>query len=138
MKNRSFVRSLKTVSIVTAMADTALQLIIFFMVSTTYDAPNLAEIRLPESETQTSESEYIYLSLARNGRMYLGNEEISMEGLTDYLAYRRDQRNKVVSVFADRELPYRDIAVILTLLQEQEFLNVQFMTRPRSDAGQDE
>ncbi|TFH42693.1 MAG: hypothetical protein E4G96_02885, partial [Chrysiogenales bacterium] len=61
MKNRSFLKRIKSVSIVTAMADTALQLIIFFMASTTYDAPNLAEINLPQSETQTSESEYIYL-----------------------------------------------------------------------------
>jgi biopolymer transport protein ExbD len=135
VKNRSFLKKIKTVSIVTAMADTALQLIIFFMVSTTYDAPNLAEIHLPESETQTSESEHIYLSLTRQGRIYLGNEEISLDRLRDYLSYRQDQRNKVVSVFADKDLPYRDIAVVLTLLQEQDFLNVLFMTSPRKDTG---
>lgn len=122
----------------TAMADTALQLIIFFMVSTTYDAPNLAEIHLPESETQASESEHIYISLTRQGRVYLGNDEISLERLREYLSYRQDQRNKVISVFADKDLPYRDIAVVLTLLQEQDFLNVLFMTRPRNNTGSGE
>ncbi|TFH38829.1 MAG: biopolymer transporter ExbD [Chrysiogenales bacterium] len=120
---------------VTAMADTALQLIIFFMASTTYDAPNLAEINLPQSETQTSESEYIYLSLTRDGMVYLGKEELSLDGLRVYLSNRQDQRNKVVSVFADKNMQYREIAVVLTILQEQEFLNVLFMTQPKKDDG---
>lgn len=135
MKVRSFIRGLKPVAIGTSMADLALLLLVFFMASTSTEPPSGVEVVLPFAETQGAEQESIYITLSRQGEMYVDGRKMSLQDLYDHLAMRHSEKDKIVSVTADKNLEYRIVAEVLSVLRSQDFLNVVFMSQSRKYKG---
>lgn len=135
MKARSFISKLKTVAIGTSMADMALLLLVFFMASTSTEPPRGVEVNLPHAETQGAEQESIYITLSRQGDLYVDGRRTTLQDLGDHLAMRQSEKDKIVSITADKNLEYRVIAGVLSSLRSQDFLNVVFMSESRKHAG---
>ncbi len=130
MKAKSFLQRIKPVTIGSAMADIALLLIVFFM-ATISEPPKGDVVELPVAKTQSADLDCFYLTLSKSGNIYFENEKVTLQELYDSLAMRVAERDKVVAFSADRDINYKEVAIVLTVLQELEFLNVVFMSQPR-------
>ncbi len=128
MRNNSILRKLKPVAIGSAMADMALLLLVFFMASTTTEPPKGVEVNLPVAVTQGAEQDSIYITIAADGNIYYEGSEVSPDALNDYLAMRKSEKDRVVALTADRNLDYNVVREVLEILQQQNFLNVVFMS----------
>ena len=135
MKNRSTLKLIKQTSLGASMADMAMLLLVFFMSTTTTEPPKGAEVQLPKAMVQGAEQDTLYITIAANGSLWLDSQEISLEQLHDSLAMRQGEKDRVVSVTADKNLPYREVAKVLNVLQEREFLNIVFMSESNQAPG---
>lgn len=131
MRKGSFLSKLRPVTLGSAMADLALLLLVFFMASTTTEPPKGVEVFLPVGTTQGAEQDSLYVTIARNGDIYFDGKIVDFEELHDNLAIRGGEKDRPVAITADRDLDYASISQVLGILQEQDFLNVVFMSEPR-------
>jgi biopolymer transport protein ExbD len=127
----SFTNKLRPISIGSAMADMALLLLVFFMVSTSTEPPQGVEVELPKAKTQGAEQDCLYLTIGRGRELSLDGKPVTLSQLHDVLAMRQGEKDRVVSITADKHLNYEVVSQVLTMLQEQDFLNVVFMSEPR-------
>ncbi len=135
MHNKSFLKKLKPVSIGSAMADMALLLLIFFMATTTTEPPKGVEVDLPRGKTAGAEQDSIYITIARNGGVYFDGKKVTYDQLRSNLTMRSHESDRVVSLTADKNLNYEEISYVLNMLRDQNFLNIVFMSQPKSEAG---
>lgn len=131
----SFMSRLKPISIGSAMADLALLLLVFFMASTSTEPPRGVEVDLPRARTQGAEQESIYVTVSKQGDLYVDGRRVTIQELHDHLAMRQTEKDKIVSVTADRNLDYRVVADVLSALRSQDFLNIVFMSESRKETG---
>lgn len=127
----NYISRLKPVAIGSAMADLALLLLVFFMASTTTEPPRGVEVNLPKAETQAAEQESIYITLSKQGNLYVDSKQATLEEFSDILAMRQGEKDKIVSITADKDLEYRVVANVLDTLRSQDFLNIVFMSETR-------
>ncbi len=132
MKNKSFLNKLKHASIGSAMADMALLLLVFFMASTSAEPPKGVEVELPKAETQGAEQDSLYVSISNEGNIYFDGKPVSIEELSDRLAMRQSEKDRVISITADKNLDYKIISGVLLVLKRQDFLNIVFMSESRN------
>lgn len=90
------------------LIDIVFQLLIFFMLSSSFLNPAL-KLNLPKAVTQDSkEPEQIIVSIDRKGSIYINRDEIQMERLTLALSQKLSGRiRKSVHVRGDKEMPYK-------------------------------
>lgn len=131
MRKGSFLSKLRPITLGSAMADMALLLLVFFMASTTTEPPRGVEVVLPKGTTQGAEQDSLYMTISRSGDIYFDGNLVELEGLHDNLAMRRGEKDRPVAITADRDLDYAYVSRVLGILQEQDFLNVVFMSEPR-------
>jgi biopolymer transport protein ExbD/biopolymer transport protein TolR len=96
---------------VTPMVDVMLVLLIIFMVITPMLHPgvpvDLAKATNPVAMSDASKSDALILSVMRDGQIFLGNESVSGEALTQKVRDRvGDRVNKTVYVRADARARY--------------------------------
>jgi biopolymer transport protein ExbD len=135
MKNNSFLKKLKPIAIGSSMADMAMLLLVFFMATTTTEPPKGVEVNLPSGYTKGAEQDSLYLTISKKGNIYLDGKQVSIEQLNDFLSMRQGEKDRTVSITADKDLNYVQVAQVLTVLQNQDFLNVVFMSEPRKGGG---
>ncbi len=135
MRKGSFLSKLRPLTIGSAMADLALLLLVFFMASTTTEPPKGVEVVIPKGTTQSAEQDSLYLTVSRNGSIYFDGNLVEIESLHDNLAMRQGEKDRPVAITADRDLDYAYISQVLGILQEQDFLNVVFMSEPRESGA---
>ena len=132
---KSFMTRFRTISIGSAMADMALLLLVFFMASTSTEPPSGVSLELPRARTQGAEQESIYITISREGDVYIDGRKTTTEDLQDSLAMRQSEKDRVVSITADKNLNYEVIAGVLSILRSQDFLNIVFMSESRKETG---
>ncbi|MBN1533150.1 MAG: biopolymer transporter ExbD [Spirochaetes bacterium] len=133
--NKGILSRLRTISIGSAMADLALLLLVFFMAATSTEPPRGVEVELPRAETQAAEQESIYITVSKQGELYVDSKKTTLGDFSDLLAMRQGEKDKTVSITADRNLDYRIIASVLDTLRGQDFLNVVFMSESKKHRG---
>ena len=131
MSKRDFISRLKGASQTAAMADMAMLLLIFFLVTTVSELPEEAGIELPVAETDGTEPNSYYITLNREGKLYWSNEVVTLSQLQEKLVANAHDNERKVVVNADRDLDYSQVAQILETLKEYDFLNVVFLSEPR-------
>ncbi|MFW6365980.1 MAG: ExbD/TolR family protein, partial [Spirochaetota bacterium] len=97
---------------------------------TTSEPPQGVDVEMPKAVTEGAEQDTIYISVSSDGTVYVEGEKSSLEGLNDFLAMHGAERDKTVSVTADRNLPYKTVREVLETLRSRDFLNVIFMAQP--------
>lgn len=92
----------------TPMIDIVFQLLIFFMLSSSFLTPAL-KMHLPKAETkQAPEPPRIIVSIDERGRFFVNQEEILQDILRDKLEpLVRASEKKSVFVRGDAEMPYK-------------------------------
>ena len=102
---------------VTPLVDVMLVLLIIFMVTT----PMLqrgTDVQLPQAEqSEPKEEERITLTLTREGRLYLNNQEILRAGLRYRLMALTRNRERVVHFRGDTQVPYGLVIEVMDALK---------------------
>ncbi|HOM63912.1 MAG TPA: biopolymer transporter ExbD [Dysgonamonadaceae bacterium] len=119
-----------------SMTDVIFLLLIFFMITSTIVVPNSIKVLLPKSQQQAQAKPLTRVTIDKNLNFYVanGNEterQVPFEAITPFLksAYSADP-NIFVALYADEEVPYREIVRVLDIANQNKFKMV-LMTRPK-------
>jgi len=115
---------------VTPMVDVMLVLLVIFMVT----APLLqqgVEVDLPQTRAETLDvnPDLLILTLTKEQKIFIGQEEILRDDLHDKLLYNIKLRaDKEVYLQADRSLPYGFVVDVMALMKKAGVTNVGMVT----------
>lgn len=118
-----------------SMTDIIFLLLIFFMITSTMVAPNAIKVLLPQGGKQTMARAVSRVVIDKELNLYVanGSEEerlVTMEELPAVLNEAvNDSTELFVSLYADEEVPYRNIVEVLSVANENNFKMV-LATRP--------
>lgn len=103
----------------TSLIDVVFLLLIFFMVSTTFERQALLRLNLPEASTAETENvpEIVEFIVTEDGRLFVGDQELvdqRQATVQAAIAQRfRDNPEAVLVVRADGEAPHRLVVRVL-------------------------
>ena len=117
----------------TPMIDVVFQLILFFLVSTTFALLPAINVNLPESSTaQGAEIAGITITVQSNGKMWFNVEQVSLKTLGQKLASFDTEGKKKdeypVTLEADENVTNGSIVKIFDILREQGFVSINLRT----------
>ena len=110
-----FQRKSKTSSEIpsSSLADIAFLLLIFFMVTTVFQADRDRPITWPQAEAaqkiDEKQKNILNIWMERNGTVYMNDQPYQMDQVSNVVAplYAGSDRALVISIRGDREVPYR-------------------------------
>jgi len=100
----------------TSLIDVVFLLIIFFMVTTTFQARSGISVNLPESSTDmpTEEFKRVVISLREDGNMYFRDTEVSQEALAEQLKAAAAANPKtLVIIRADKHVAHGRVVSVM-------------------------
>ena len=123
----------------TSLIDVVFLLLLFFMVSTTFDKQALLKVDLPEAsmvEDRADMPESLELVIDNEGRMYLNDQRlIDSEARTIRAAMKQeagDRRDIPLVLRADRLTPHHHVVTVMDVAAQLGFSNLSIVT-DRSD-----
>lgn len=132
-RNRTFLSKLRPFSLGASAADLAMLLLVFFMATTSTEPPKSVEIDLPKGRTESAEQDTLYITIAKNNQVYFDGRLSSIDDIRDQLALRGGEKDRPVSITADKNLNYSSVSGILAILREYDFLNILFMSQSKDE-----
>jgi biopolymer transport protein TolR len=120
---------------VTPLVDVTLVLLIIFMVTT----PMLqrgTDVELPQAQqSEPKEEERITLTLTREGRLFLNQQEVPRARLRERLAALARGRERVVHFRGDAQVPYGLVIEVMDALKAAGIETVGMITARPSASG---
>lgn len=120
------------------MIDVILCLIIFFVVTTTFDDRSVLKLQLPQATGQPAEAQSKALSVLVNadGRYFVDDREslrTDVESLKRTIAdVAGDDRDRPVLLRADARTPHQSVVTALDALGQMGFHKISIATAPES------
>jgi biopolymer transport protein ExbD/biopolymer transport protein TolR len=120
---------------VTPFVDVMLVLLIVFMIT----APMLAagmRVDLPQAKSAQplNPKEPVIITVRKDGKLYLGREELSPGQVADAVRARLgDDRERAIHLRGDREVAYGDIVAIVDQLAANGLLKVALLANARGE-----
>ncbi|MDI9604152.1 MAG: biopolymer transporter ExbD [Bacteroidota bacterium] len=128
--------SIETNFSMASMTDVIFLLLIFFMITSTIVVPNAIQVLLPRSQQQVQVKPITRVTIDEHLNYYVANaneteRQVTFEEITPFLqsAYTADP-DIFVALYADENIPYREVVRILDLANQNRFKMV-LMTRPQ-------
>ena len=118
------------------LIDVILVLIIFFVITTTFDARSTLQLQLPSAEARQDAPQDRTLSLLINaeGRYFVGDSEVlrtDIDALKQALAAAAgDDRKRPVLLRADARVPYQAVVTAQDALAQLGFQRIHIATAP--------
>ena len=117
----------------TPMIDVVFQLILFFLVSTTFAILPAINVNLPESSTaQGADIAGITITMQSNGKMWFNDEQVSFSTLGKKLASFDTEGKKKeeypVTLEADENVTNGSVVKVFDVLRSQGFVSVNLRT----------
>ncbi|RXZ71596.1 biopolymer transporter ExbD [Fusobacterium necrophorum] len=108
----------------TPLIDVIFLLIIFFMISTTFNNYGTIPIELPSSTVESKkENKAVEIIVDKHGRFYVSiegkNQEVTLEEIPNHL-----QGVEEVTISADRDMKYQTVMNVMTKVKEQNIANM--------------
>lgn len=110
-----------------SMTDTIFLLLIFFMVSSTLVVPSALKVTLPRSSQQTTPRAITRIVLMSDLQYFVGMEgeedrAVTFEEIAPYLEMTKQANpDMYVALYADEEVPYREIVKLLNIAVENHY-----------------
>lgn len=118
-----------------SMTDVIFLLLIFFMITSTIVVPNSIKVLLPKSQQQAQAKPITRVTINAELNYFVANaneteRQVSFDEITPFLqsAYTAEP-DIFVALYADENVPYREIVRILDIANQNQFKMV-LMTRP--------
>lgn len=115
------------------MIDVVFQLVVFFMVSTTFSIQPTLELDLPQSETAANLPVTNLTVAIRDEANILLNQELhtlaSLEARLEGI--KAEDKTRSVQVLGDARVSYQLLVQVLDVLRRQGFTNINLQVEPR-------
>ena len=119
------------------LIDVVFQLVVFFMVSTTFILTPGISLILPKSETsQPVVMSKLVVTVVSRNELYLNQERYDLEGLDQRLSVVTDEVRseiKTVVLEGDEEVSYRLMVQVLDVLRKNGFTGINLRTKETED-----
>lgn len=123
----------------TPLIDVVFLLLIFFMVSTTFEKQAKLKIELPEASTNpvASEGQDLVISISHKGVFFVNNNELvnaqnhSLKNALQKIA--KDDRSVSVIIKADANAAHKHVVMVMDVLGNMGFQKVSMATTQASD-----
>ena len=118
------------------LIDVMLVLLIFFVITTTFDARSVLKLELPRADGQPAETQAKALSVLINaqGRYFVGDREVlrtDLQSLKDSLRdVAGEDRDRPVLLRADARTPHQSVVTALDAIGQLGFHRVAIATAP--------
>lgn len=115
------------------MLDVIFQLILFFLVSTTFNLFPAINVNLPKSSTSSeAESSGITISVEENGKLWFNDEKVSEKELSDLLSKfdtkEIERKNFPILISADENVRNGKIVELFDIIRMSGFASVSLRT----------
>ena len=140
MKFRSRRRAPPEINL-TSLIDVVFLLLIFFMVSTTFEKLGRIQVELPQAEPnaeQSRQDERITVTVDTEGQLFVNDRELVN---TDVETVKRalisvagERRDLPVVISADGRAPHQAVVTVMDAASQLGLVKVAFAIQPRSDA----
>jgi biopolymer transport protein ExbD len=122
------------------LIDVILVLIIFFVVTTTFDARSVLKLQLPQATGEPNDTQQALSVLVNaDGRFFVDDREVlrdDLESLKITLGeVAGDDRDRPVLLRADASTPHQAVVTAYDALGQLGFRKVMIATAPQSDTG---
>ena len=123
----------------TPLIDVVFLLLIFFMVSTTFEKQAKLKIELPEASASASTSEVneLVISISQKGVFFINNNElinVQRQGLQNALqAITNDARDMPVMIRADANAAHKYVVMAMDVLGDMGFQTISMATTEPSE-----
>jgi biopolymer transport protein ExbD len=120
----------------TPLIDVVFLLLIFFMVSTTFDRESRIKVELPQATTQdekVEEKKTLDITVDAQGRFYVNQKEVinteidTLKRAIEKAA--KGQQDLPVIIMADAKAPYQAVITVMDAASQLGFVNMIFPTR---------
>ena len=133
MKLKARRRSVNATVDMTPMLDVVFQLIIFFLVSTTFAVLSGINLNLPESTTAESTSNLgITITADKNGRLWFNDEQVTFKTLGDKLVNFDTKKTKKtefpVTIEADDLVTNGTIVKLFDVIRQSGYASINLRT----------
>ena len=126
--------------IITPLIDIVFLLLIFFMVSTTFQKDSQLTIELPQASSEVSEvrDNPVNIAVDVQGRYFVNGVQLVNEQVATLKQAMRDAANgrdsPQVLINADAKAPYQSVITIMDAARQLGFVNLSFPTRLVEDS----
>jgi len=122
----------------TPLIDVVFLLLIFFMVSTTFEKETRIEVELPKASTEAAppNEDMVDLVIDRDGRFYVNEQEVispepeSLKGAVNKVAAGRT--DLPVKIRADGKAPYQSVITAMDVLTQLGLTHMSFIATKTS------
>ncbi len=120
----------------TPLIDVVFLLLIFFMVTTTFEQQARLRIDLPQAEQEPEQvkTDRLVIAISEDGQYYINNNEVvnnSAESLREaILAAIGDNREQPVTIRADELVPHKYVVTAMDVLTRLNVVNLSIATTP--------
>lgn len=120
----------------TSLIDVVFLLLIFFMVTTTFDKQAKLKIELPEAteKVNTNTKEQLIISINQKGNIYLNSNELvnsQYESIASSLKRMlKDKEMPPVVIRADENAAHKHVVTVMDVLADMGFKSVSIATTP--------
>lgn len=127
---------------ITPLIDVVFLLLIFFMVSTTFDRSSEINITLPQASEEYKEHQALTVNVAvdAQGRIFINGQPLVNSQLLTVREALRDAaqglKNPQVVINADRDARYQLVVRIMDAARQLKLINITFATRQLDEDGQ--
>jgi biopolymer transport protein ExbD len=125
----------------TSLIDVVFLLLIFFMVTTTFERQARLRIELPEASDEPSvvQAPPIEVAISEDGRFFVNSNEVintRIETLRQAIAKAAgDDREQAITIRADARTPHQAVVSAMDAINQLGFVNLSIATTPASDGG---
>ena len=119
----------------TSLIDVVFLLLIFFMVSTTFEQPSALKVDLPEASSIAEEPDVpdrLELVIDADGHMFLNDQRLADDRVDTIKAAFTQQagkdRSRPLILRADRETPHHFVVTVMDVAAQLGFVNLSIAT----------
>ncbi len=105
-----------------SMTDIVFLLLIFFMITSTLISPNALKLLLPRSNNQTSAKPLTTVSITKDYKYYIENEQVSISDLEKELQRRLgNDTNIYIALHAERTVPIEKVVQVMNIAKNNKY-----------------
>ena len=136
-RKQSSLRNREVEITVIPLIDLFMVILIFFMLTTTFNQETVFFVDLPQTKDAqgvNEEAKQIQLSIAADGQIAMNNQKITLEGIQSYLQGLGKEKGKTIPVLirADQAVAHGKVVDVIDVLQSQGFNNMGILTSDKN------